>query len=156
MVHINLNKRDSVMTNADKLAKIGGGGNNSLGAACRSSPARMPRSISWWCHLGQPVLDGCAQGQPADGCDDGDGQGSRGSIRLQSWSASTFSLLQRHRRRRAEDMLNIGGFSDAVCEVIAAFAASSKEPDGWMKSHRGDRAPDGSNALASLITREEP
>ena len=33
-----------------------------------------------------------------------------------------------------EDVLNIGGFSDAVYEVIAAFAANSKGTDGWVKA----------------------
>ena len=30
-----------------------------------------------------------------------------------------------------EDILNIGGFSDRVFEVISAFAAGQLEPDHW-------------------------
>ena len=31
-----------------------------------------------------------------------------------------------------EDILNIGGFSDAVFEVIASFASGELRPDHWV------------------------
>ena len=31
-----------------------------------------------------------------------------------------------------EDILNIGGFSDAVFEIIATFAAGEMNPDHWV------------------------
>jgi 60 kDa SS-A/Ro ribonucleoprotein len=33
-----------------------------------------------------------------------------------------------------DDVLNIGGFSDAVYGVITAFAANSDGADGWVKA----------------------
>lgn len=45
--------------------------------------------------------------------------------------------LQPHSTTQAptrDDVLNIGGFSDAVYGVITAFAASTRGADGWVKA----------------------
>jgi 60 kDa SS-A/Ro ribonucleoprotein len=44
--------------------------------------------------------------------------------RRRSWSASTSRLMRRRRRRIAATSLNVGGFSDAVFQVVSAFLAS--------------------------------
>jgi len=129
VVPVDLNSRDSVMTNAGRLASIGGGGTN-----C-SAPVRLLNQQKAKADLVLFVSDN------ESWVDQGRG---RGTALLAEWS----EFRQRNPKARlvcldiqpnqttqaAEraDILNIGGFSDQVFEVISAFAAGQLEADHWI------------------------
>jgi len=128
LVPLELNSRDSVMTNAGKLASIGGGGTN-----C-SAPVRLLNTMETKADLIIFVSDN------ESWVDQGRGLGT---ALLAEWS----EFRQRNPKARlvcldiqpnqttqaAEraDILNIGGFSDQVFEVISAFASGQLEADHW-------------------------
>jgi 60 kDa SS-A/Ro ribonucleoprotein len=129
VVKVDLNSRDSVMTNAGRLASIGGGGTN-----C-SAPVRLLNQRKAKADLVLFVSDNQSW------VDQGRG---RGTALLAEWS----EFRQRNPNARlvcldvqpnqttqaAEraDILNIGGFSDQVFEVISAFASGRLEADHWI------------------------
>ncbi len=128
VVSVDLNPRDSVTTNAGRLASIGGGGTN-----C-SAPVRLLNKRKASADLVIFVSDN------ESWVDQGRG---RGTALLAEWS----EFRQRNPKARlvcldvqpnqttqaAEraDILNIGGFSDRVFEVISAFASGELEADHW-------------------------
>jgi len=129
VVPVDLNSRDSVMTNAGRLASIGGGGTN-----C-SAPVQMLNKRKANADLIIFVSDN------ESWVDAGRG---RGTALMAEWS----EFRQRNPKARlvcldiqpnqttqaAEraDILNIGEFSDQVFEVISAFAAEQLEADHWI------------------------
>jgi len=129
VVPVDLNSRDSVMTNAGRLASIGGGGTN-----C-SAPVRLLNQQKAKADLVLFVSDN------ESWVDQGRG---RGTALLAEWS----EFRQRNPKARlvcldiqpnqttqaAEraDILNIGGFSDQVFNVISAFASGQLEADHWI------------------------
>ena len=129
VVPVDLNSRDSVMTNAGRLAGIGGGGTN-----C-SAPVRMLNKREAGADLIILVSDN------ESWVDAGRG---RGTALMAEWS----EFRQRNPKARLvcldiqpgsstqacerEDILNIGGFSDQVFEVISEFAAGRLEADHWI------------------------
>jgi 60 kDa SS-A/Ro ribonucleoprotein len=129
VVPVDLNSRDSVMTNAGRLASIGGGGTN-----C-SAPVRLLNQQKAKADLVLFVSDN------ESWVDQGRG---RGTALLAEWS----EFRQRNPKARlvcldvqpnqttqaAEraDILNIGGFADQVFDVISAFASGQLEADHWI------------------------
>jgi 60 kDa SS-A/Ro ribonucleoprotein len=129
VVSVDLNSRDSVMTNAGRLASIGGGGTN-----C-SAPVRLLSLRKEKADLVIFVSDS------ESWVDRGRG---RGTALLAEWS----EFRQRNPKARLvcldvqpnqttqagerADILNIGGFSDQVFEVISAFASGQLEADHWI------------------------
>lgn len=129
VVPVDLNSRDSVMTNAGRLASIGGGGTN----CC--APVRLLNQQKAKADLVLFVSDN------ESWVDQGRG---RGTALLAEWS----EFRQRNPKARlvcldiqpnqttqaAEraDILNVGGFSDQVFEVISAFASGQLEADHWI------------------------
>jgi 60 kDa SS-A/Ro ribonucleoprotein len=130
VVPCELNARDSVMTNARKLASLPSGGTN-----C-SAPLR---------HLNHQCADADLVIFVSDNMSWVDSQGGgRSTATMQEWE----KFRSRNPRARLvcldvqpsgstqaaerEDILNIGGFSDAVFEAIAAFAAGELNPQHWV------------------------
>jgi len=130
VVDIALNPRDSVMTNATKLAKIGGGGTN-----CSAPLAKLNREKA------KPglvifVSDNESWADPRQG---------RGTAVMGEWE----KLKQRNPKARLvcidlvpnattqapdrRDILNIGGFSDSVFDLVSAFAAGADGSDHWIR-----------------------
>jgi 60 kDa SS-A/Ro ribonucleoprotein len=129
VVPVKLNARDTVMTNAGKLASIGGGGTN-----C-SAPVHLLNKQNRNADLVIFVSDN------ESWVDQGRG---RGTALMGEWS----KFRQRNPQARLvcvdiqpngttqvaerEDILNIGGFSDQVFEVISAFASGKLEAGHWV------------------------
>lgn len=129
VVKMALNPRDSVMTNAAKLAAIGGGGTN-----C-SAPLAMLNQQQAMADLVILVSDNESWM---------DARLSGGTALMAEWA----KFRQRNRRARLvcldiqpnqttqaverPDILNVGGFSDQVFEVIAAFASGELEDKHWV------------------------
>src|SRR2546423_1534111 len=129
VVPLRLNPRDSVMTNAQKLASVGGGGTN-----C-SAPLRLLNEYKVEADLVVYVSDNESWV---------DARAGRGTATMQEWAA----FKRRNPRARLvcidvqpygtvqaaeqEDVLNVGGFSDQVFDVVADFAAGRLNPDHWV------------------------
>jgi 60 kDa SS-A/Ro ribonucleoprotein len=129
VVKINLNSRDSVMTNAAKLASIGGGGTN-----CSAPLAQLNRHRA----KGELVMI------VSDSESWVDAGGGRGTATMREWnvfkqrnpSARLVCLnVQPYRTVQAierEDILNVGGFSDRVFDVISEFARGELNANHWI------------------------
>jgi len=125
-----LNGRDSVMTNAQKLASLPSGGTN-----C-SAPLRHLNRQKAKADLVVFVSDNMSWMD----CPGGGG----GTATMQEWN--TFRSRNPTARlvcldiqpsastqaKEREDVLNIGGFSDSVFEVITSFARGELGPDHWV------------------------
>jgi 60 kDa SS-A/Ro ribonucleoprotein len=131
IVKVSLNQRDSVMTNANKLASIGGGGTN-----CSSPLAELNRRKA----TGDLVI----YVSDNESWIDGRGRG-RGTATMAEWTAFKARSpraklvcidIQPNAHTQApdrDDVLNVGGFSDAVFDVIAAFASGKSGADHWVR-----------------------
>jgi 60 kDa SS-A/Ro ribonucleoprotein len=129
VVPLHLNPRDSVMTNATRLAAIGGGGTN-----CSAPLALLNRRKA----RGDLVIFVSDNESWVDA-----GRG-RGTATMVEWQAFTrrnpgarlvcidvqpYSTTQAQER---DDILNIGGFSDQVFEIITEFAAGRLHAEHWV------------------------
>ena len=130
VVEVALNSRDSVMTNATQLAKVGGGGTN-----C-SAPLRFLNLEKSAPDLVVFISDNESWADPKVG---------RGTAMMAEWE----KLKQRNRKARLvcidlvpntttqapdrADILNVAGFSDTVFDLIAAFAVGADGSDHWIR-----------------------
>jgi 60 kDa SS-A/Ro ribonucleoprotein len=130
VVDVKLNPRDSVMTNATALAKIGGGGTN-----C-SAPLVLLNQEKTTPDLVIFISDNESWADP---------KVNRGTAMMVEWQklksrnpqaklvcidvVPNITSQVPHRR----DILNIGGFSDNVFDLISAFAAGADGTDHWIK-----------------------
>jgi 60 kDa SS-A/Ro ribonucleoprotein len=130
VVGVRLNPRDSVMTNATQLAAVGGGGTN-----CSAPLARLNRDQA------SPELVIFI----SDNESWADPKASRGTAMMAEWE----KLRRRNPKARLvcidlvpntttqaierEDILNIGGFSDVVFDLIADFAAGADGSNHWIR-----------------------
>ena len=130
-VNVQLNPRDSVMTNAEKLANIGGGG-----TACSAPLALLNREKAdvdlvvivsdneSWADLGQwggktglmKEWDILKQRCP--------------EAKLVCLDIQPYTTAQAQNRH---DILNIGGFSDQVFTLIGSFAEQGMGADFWVE-----------------------
>lgn len=131
-VNVKLNPRDSIMTNAEKLANIGGGG-----TACSAPLALLNREKA---DVDLVVIVSDNESWADDS---------------QQWGATTslmkeWDILKRRcpeaklvcldiqpytkaQARNRHDILNIGGFSDQVFTLIGSFAERGMGTDFWVE-----------------------
>lgn len=129
VVDVDLNRRDSVMTNAAKLAAVGGGG-----TTCSAPLARL-NALGAKGDLVIFVSDNESWADPQNG---------RGTATMQEWNAfrqrnpdarmvcidiQPYGTTQAMERT---DVLNIGGFSDAVFGLVSEFAAGRLGGEHWV------------------------
>ncbi|MBB5350441.1 60 kDa SS-A/Ro ribonucleoprotein [Haloferula luteola] len=132
VVEVPLNPRDTVLTNAQRLAAVGGGGTNV------SAPLRWLNQRGEAPDLVVFVSD----------------NESWMDARRAGYGTGMLAEWQKLKRRNSQaklvcidlvpnttaqapdgqDILNVGGFSDHVFEVIAAFAASGSEISPWIQA----------------------
>jgi 60 kDa SS-A/Ro ribonucleoprotein len=129
VVEVRLSARDSVMTNAERLAAVGGGG------TCVSAPLAQLNARKAAGNLVIVVSD----------CESwADASPARGTATMREWEMfrarnpkarlvlidlQPYSTTQASERA---DILNVGGFSDQVFNVIADFAAGRLHADHWV------------------------
>ncbi len=129
VVKLQLNARDSVMTNAQALAKIGGGGTN-----CSAPLAVLNRE--------RAAVDVVILVSDNESWVDANRRGATQTLR--EWEV----LKQRNPKARLvcidiqptattqaaerHDILNVGGFSDAVFTMVANFAAGTMDAEHWV------------------------
>lgn len=126
VVSIGLNARDSVMTNAQKLAAVGGGG-----TSCNAPLALLNQRKA----LGDLVVF------ISDNESWADPQHGRGTAMMEEWGIfrkrnpqarmvcidmQPYATTQAPSR---DDVLNVGGFSDAVFDLVARFADGKLDAD---------------------------
>jgi len=130
VVKLQLNPRDSVMTNAVKLAKIGGGGTN-----CSAPLAQLNRDKA---KVDLVIF-------VSDNESWADAKAHRGTAMMAEWE----KLRLRNPKAKlvcidiapytttqaadSGDILNIGGFSDTVFDIIAGFASGETGADHWLR-----------------------
>ena len=131
-VNVQLNPRDSIMTNAEKLANIGGGG-----TAC-SAPLAMLNREKADVDLVVIVSDN------ESWADDSQQWGATTSL-MKEWDilkrrcpeAKLVCLdiqpYTKAQARNRQDILNIGGFSDQVFSLIGSFAERGMGTDFWVE-----------------------
>jgi 60 kDa SS-A/Ro ribonucleoprotein len=127
--NLRLNPRDTVMTNAQKLAAAGGGGTN-----C-SAPLRL---------LNRRGAAGDLVIYVSDNQSWVDAGGGRGTATMREWRAfKARNPLARlvcvdlqpygtTQAAEAPDVLNVGGFSDQVFRLVREFAAGRLDPGHWV------------------------
>ena len=129
VVTVKLNPRDSVVTNAERLAAVGGGGTN-----CSAPLALLNRRKA----TGDLVI------LISDSESWVDAGAGRGTATMQEWNvfkgrnprARLVCIdVQPYRTVQAaerEDILNVGGFSDRVFDVVSEFARGELNGDHWI------------------------
>jgi 60 kDa SS-A/Ro ribonucleoprotein len=127
---IPLNMRDSVMTNAEKLAAIAGGGTN-CSAPLKSLNARSAKAdLVIFISDNQSWVDARASG-PTEMMRHWAAFKERNAgaklVCIDIQPQGTTQALER------ADVLNVGGFSDEVFDVVNAFAAGSLSPGHWIE-----------------------
>ena len=129
IVPVALNPRDSVMTNAEKLAAIGGGGTNCSAPLASWNKEGATSDVVVIVSDNQSWVDA---------------RGSNGTALMNEWAkfrqrnpnAKLVCLdIQPYATTQAverEDIMNIGGFSDHVFELIALCASGKMNADHWV------------------------
>jgi 60 kDa SS-A/Ro ribonucleoprotein len=131
VVGVNLNRRDSVMTNAARLARIGGGGTN-----CSAPIIKLVKE--------KAKVDLVVIVSDNESWVDAPKRGGRGTGLMQDWERlktlnpqaklvcidiQPYGTVQATDR---PDILNVGGFSDAVFEAVANFAKGETGATHWV------------------------
>ncbi|MEO1025258.1 MAG: VWA domain-containing protein [Pseudomonadota bacterium] len=128
---VRLQARDTILTNAEKLAQLAGGGTNcSAPLAYLNKRGRAPDLVVFVSD-NQSWVDANPRGQ--------------GTAMMKQWEVikrrnpkaklvcidiAPYGTTQAQTR---EDVLNIGGFSDAVFDQIAAFASGQTGAEHWVR-----------------------
>jgi 60 kDa SS-A/Ro ribonucleoprotein len=129
VVPVDLNPRDTVLTNAARLAAVGGGGTNCSAPVRLLNQRRAKGDLIVFISDNQSWVDagrGLGTGLMQEWA--GFRQRNAGArlICLDVQPGSTTQATER------EDILNIGGFSDHVFEVMASFSTGQLEPGHWV------------------------
>ena len=129
VVKVQLNPRDTVMTNAEKLAAVGGGGTNCSAPLAALNARKAKGDLVVFISDNESWVDSKA---------------GRGTATMREWAvfqsrnprAKLVCIdIQPYATTQAQEcasVLNIGGFSDQVFEVIAAFADGRLGADHWV------------------------
>ena len=134
VVKVRLNPRDSVMTNAAKLAKLPCGGTNCSAPLAFLNKQNAKGDLVIYVSDNESWVDAPHYGR----------FGGSATATMQEWSkfrnrnpgarmvcidVQPYGTVQVKERR---DILNIGGFSDQVFELIAEFANGNLNADHWI------------------------
>jgi 60 kDa SS-A/Ro ribonucleoprotein len=125
-VSIDLNSRDSVMTNAAKLAAIGGGGTNCSAPLALLNQQKAKADLVIFVSDNESWVDATQNRGTALMAEWARFRQRNPQARLVCLDIQPYTTTQAAER---EDILNVGGFSDQVFELISAFAAGELEAD---------------------------
>jgi 60 kDa SS-A/Ro ribonucleoprotein len=129
---VQLNGRDAIMTNAQKLAALRGGGTN-----CSCALAELNRRGS----RAQLVI---FSSDNESWCDVNGHRASKATALMEQWKqykrrnpraklvCIDVTPDTRSQAKEQHDVLNIGGFSDAVFNTIALYAENKLTADHWV------------------------
>jgi 60 kDa SS-A/Ro ribonucleoprotein len=129
VVNIDLNARDSVMTNAAKLAAIGGGGTNCSAPLARLNRQKARADVVVFVSDNESWIDARRHGATAT-------MREWEQFKLRNPQAKLVCIdIAPHGTTQAQeraDVLNVGGFSDAVFDIMAAFASGRLGAAHWV------------------------
>ncbi|MBI2214830.1 MAG: TROVE domain-containing protein [Acidobacteria bacterium] len=130
VVAIDLNPRDSVMTNAKKLAAIGGGGTSCSAPLRELNRRRATGDLVLFVSDNESWVD--ARKAPSTAV-----MREWEVFRSRNPKARLVCIdIQPHGTTQAverDEILNVGGFSDAVFDLVAEHAASGSAPNRWVR-----------------------
>ena len=127
---VRLQARDTILTNAERLAALGGGGTNCSAPLAALNTAGVAPDLVIFVSDNQSWVDGRQGGQATAMMAEWTKLKARnGAAKLVCIDIQPSGTSQAAER---EDVLNIGGFSDAVFDQIAAFAEGRMGPDHWV------------------------
>jgi 60 kDa SS-A/Ro ribonucleoprotein len=130
VVPCNLNPRDSVMTNAKKLASLPSGGTNCSAPLRHLNAQRATGDLVIFVSDNMSWVDSHDGGRSTASMDQwAKFQARNPQARLVCLDIQPYGSSQVKERA---DILNVGGFSDAVFEVIASFAQGKLNADHWV------------------------
>ncbi|SMR71151.1 SS-A/Ro ribonucleoprotein [Aliiroseovarius halocynthiae] len=127
---VRLRPRDTVLTNAERLAAMAGGGTNcSAPLVWLNKRGRAPDLVVFVSD-NQSWVDARAGGRNTAMMSEWEKIKHRNpKAKLVCIDIAPYGTTQAQTR---EDVLNVGGFSDAVFDQIAAFAYGQTGPDHWV------------------------
>lgn len=129
VVHIKLNPRDSVMTNAEKLAAIGGGGTNCSAPLALLNEHKAAVDLVIMISDNESWIDANRRHGTALMAEWNKLKASNPQARLVCLDLQPYGSTQALDR---EDILNVGGFSDKVFTVVKDFREGRFGKDHWV------------------------
>ena len=129
VVKLSLNGRDSVMTNAQALAAIGGGGTNCSAPLALLNKERAKVDLVILVSDNESWVDAARHGATQTLREWEVLKQRNPDARLVCIDIQPYGTTQAAERR---DIMNVGGFSDAVFEAIATFVDGATGPEHWV------------------------
>ncbi len=129
VVQLSLNARDSVMTNAQALAKIGGGGTNCSAPLALLNKERASVDLVILVSDNESWVDANRRGATQTVREWELLKARNPQARLVCIDIQPGATTQAAERA---DILNVGGFSDAVFTMVASFAGGKAGADHWV------------------------
>jgi 60 kDa SS-A/Ro ribonucleoprotein len=129
VVAVDLNPRDSVMTNAKKLADIGGGGTNCSAPLAWMNRKKVQADIVVFVSDNESWIDAKRSGATATMQQWLTFKRRNPQARLVCIDIAPYATTQAAER---DDVLNVGGFSDEVFKLIASFANGQMSAAHWV------------------------
>ena len=128
---IQLNPRDSIMTNAEKLAQLCGGGTSCSAPLAWLNREKAPVDLLLMISDNESWAD-VARGDKSAMLAEWDKIKQRNpQAKLVCLDIQPYATVQ---ARNRHDILNIGGFSDQVFHLLGAFAAQNHSADFWVET----------------------
>lgn len=129
VVKLELNGRDSVLTNAQKLAKIGGGGTNCSAPLKLLADEKAQVDVVIMVSDNESWVDGVRRGATETMLQWERIKQRNPNAKLVCIDIQPYGTTQAMERN---DILNVGGFSDAVFDVVAGFAEGKLGAQHWV------------------------
>jgi 60 kDa SS-A/Ro ribonucleoprotein len=129
VVQCDLNTRDTVMTNAQKLAAIGGGGTNCSAPLAWLNKKKVRADLVVLVSDNESWVDASRRGATATMREWAIFKQRNPAAKLVCIDIAPYGTTQAMER---ENILNIGGFSDDVFKIIAAFSAGQLGAAHWV------------------------
>jgi 60 kDa SS-A/Ro ribonucleoprotein len=127
--NVSLNPRDTVMTNAQKLAAIGGGGTNCSAPLALLNKQNVQADMVIFVSDNQSWVDARNQGATEMMRQWEVFKQRNHQAKLVCLDIQPYGTTQASER---EDVLNVGGFSDEVFTIIDRFARGELAPEHWV------------------------
>ena len=129
VVDVQVNPRDTVMTNAAKLAAICGGGTDCSAPLAKLNAERAKIDLVVFISDNQSWMDARTADRTGLMTEWTKIKARNPHAKLVCVDIQPYGTTQAPER---DDVLNVGGFSDAVFEVIEAFASGKLGPAHWV------------------------
>ena len=129
VIGIDLSASDEVLTNAVKLAAIGGGGTNCSAPLAQLNAARAKVDLVVFVSDNQSWVDATRSGDTGLMREWASLKARNPKAKLVCIDLQPYGTTQAVERA---DVLNVGGFSDAVFQVVADFATGEIGADHWV------------------------